>query len=225
MKQGISKNKVVFLFYWKLVVMALSRGVGRLPVKLFVKSSRWRLGDCGRAGEAFFNKRACLVLLLFWRFVVLPLFLAGRGGEGMEWFVAMICRFGGDWGSSGAASGREISAVCWPSTSMAEGQPLLPWSLAKGCRRKVYINLQADVPIRRPSTPGTVSSRRCVLSGFVPSDTAVGCAWFELGGDGAGLDCALQIRSEILCAKCQDVFVILFIFEVLYVKCNSADSE
>jgi hypothetical protein len=79
------------------------------------------------------------------------------------------------------------------------------------------------VPVWRPSNPSTVCSRRCVPSGDVPGDSAVVRAWLELDGDGAGLDCFLQIISEVLCIMYLELFVILFTFEVVSIRCNSTD--
>jgi hypothetical protein len=40
MEQGTSTNKVVFLFFWRLVALALSHGAEWSPVMLLVKPSR-----------------------------------------------------------------------------------------------------------------------------------------------------------------------------------------
>jgi hypothetical protein len=122
----------------------------------------------------------------------------GHGGEGKKGTNSMFCS-SGVWrgGDSGAASyGSKISAVWSPSTTMVEGQMLqffgsspsgalhlwpsgirllkimvvgqqyLPWSRVYS--RKVF-NLEAFVPIWRPSSSKVVCYRPSTPSGHVLS--------------------------------------------------------
>jgi hypothetical protein len=66
----------------------------------FVELSKWRSGDGGRSGEAFFNKRS-LVLFWFWSSPSLLSFLDGPRGEekgAARSGELVICSAGGEWG-------------------------------------------------------------------------------------------------------------------------------
>jgi hypothetical protein len=143
---------------------------------------------------------------------------SGRHGGGRSCGV-MWLRGQGD--ARGAASGSSFSAALSLSTSMAEGRPLPPWKLAYAGQRNIFFYLQA-LPNWRPYKSSVVGSRCCDPSGLVPGVAAVDHRWklCELGGHGAGPDCFLLFRSEVLCAKCQGLVVILFLFKVLSVCCK-----
>jgi hypothetical protein len=113
LEQDISINKAVFSNYWRLVVLVLSRGASRSLVKLCVKLSRWKLGEHGGSGEAFFNKRAMVILFFGWSSFVLLLLLACRGGEGIERFGMVGFSSGRNQGKSCAANLRSSSLVAF----------------------------------------------------------------------------------------------------------------
>lgn len=130
----------------------------------------------------------------------------------------------------GAAIGRDSSTAFTSSTHIAEGRLLPSWMPATtssvpsfSCWRQLFINLQAMVPIWRPSCSCVVSSRCVVPSGSVPGDGVVDCAWklCRLGGDGAGPDRVFLFNSGVLCAKCRDLDVIFSFADVLAVICTS----
>ena len=214
MRIGISRNKAVLPISWRLPVLVVLRGARRSTVKLFVKPSRWRLGDGGRSGEVFFNKRVacshrCTRLLC----VSLNL-LAGRGGE--EEVSGGMTRF---WmrkwlylDAGAAFNWSDISTASMPSTMQAEGQPLhlfgsfssttfqwreatqSPRSMAVGqplppcsprCWRRALI-LQAVVPTRRSSGSETACSRCSTPSGVVPGGGAVDRTRRRCGCGGEG---------------------------------------
>jgi hypothetical protein len=118
-----------------------------------------------------------------------------------------------------AAFGSRSSAAFSPSTLQAEGRPLPPWLLALDSQLKVFFNLQ----LWRLLCTSVVGSRCGGPSGQFPGAAAVDHRWLlgELGGDGAGLDRFLQVRSEVLCANLLDLFVTFYYIRVLSVYCNS----
>jgi hypothetical protein len=62
MRGGISFNKVVFPFFWRLHVLVLYGSSGRSPATSFIKPSRWWCGAGGNSGEVFLNKQHHLLL-------------------------------------------------------------------------------------------------------------------------------------------------------------------
>ena len=98
----------------------------------------------------------------------------------------------------GAAFGSRSLVMFSPLTLQAEGRPLPPWLLALDGRLKVFFKL----PFRKLLCTSMVGSRCGGQSGQFPNAAVVDHRWLldELGGDGAGLDCFLLVRSEVLCA-------------------------
>jgi hypothetical protein len=205
-----------------LFLLVLLLGTGWLSLRLSDELLRWEVGGGVAEAGSPFNKGSFGHLSILWRRAA-KLFPAGRGGEGKKKSEVAPFR-SGVWrgrGLGAATSGSDFSTVSSPSTFMAEGQLLPPLLLVTDGQRKVQ-NLQADVPCRRPSTPGAVCSHRFAPSGLLPGGVAVVRAWLKLGGDGAGSDCIVQVRSRVLLAICQDLSVIFFICMVLLI-CNSTD--
>lgn len=127
------------------------------------------------------------------------------------------------FGSASSTASRRSQAGP-PSTLMAEGRPLPTCTPSSASWCKVTFNLQA-LPIRWPFISGAFSSRCSDPSGHVPGVAAVvhDRKFSKQGGEGAGPgpDGLYCIRSEVLCVICQDLVVISFFFEVMYVNCNS----
>jgi len=204
---GISGNKAVFPISWRPIDLVLLRGAGRSPMLLLVKLSRWRLDDGGGSGEVFFNKRTSCPPVLGdlapLRSSFSKLHGEDRRGSEEEEDAAF-------WSASSAAS-HWLRAVL-SSTPMAEGRLLRALSLA--CRRQLFLNLQADVPIWRPSCSFNAVVPVCsVPSGVVPGDGADdrdSKPRSKLGGEGHGvvLDCVLTLCSRVLFAYSEGLFVI-----------------
>jgi hypothetical protein len=123
-------------------------------------------------------------------------------------------------GSASSTASRQSRAGP-PSTLMAGRRPLPTCTPLSNLWCKVTLNLQA-MPIRRPFNSGAISSRCSDPSGHVPGVAVVvrGRNFCEQGGEGAGPghDCFLCFTSEVLYAICQDLVVIYFFLEVLYVS-------
>jgi hypothetical protein len=156
-----------------------------------------------------------------------------RGGGGRKGVRSASVFFGyGGWGDavyafafeSESSTASRRSRAGPPSTFMAEGRPLSTCMPSSASCCKVIFNLQA-MPIRRPFNSGAISSRCSDPSGHVPGVAVVvrGRNFCEQGGEGAGPghDCFLCFSSEVLYAICQDLVVIYFFLEVLYVSCIS----
>jgi hypothetical protein len=151
---------------------------------------------------------------------------ARRGGEGSGTLDASGC-----WwsilpqGSSAASLWRFITPASFSLSSlMVERRPLQPTAsvtVISGRRTKVFINLQAVMPLQRPFGFGAVSSRLLVPSGFVPGDVEVDCVEPNHGGVGAGLDRFFVVSSKVLCAKCKGLCVFLLFCMALHVICTS----
>ena len=116
---GISPNKAVFPFLWRLFVLVLLRGARRSPEALFVKLSRWTLDVGGKSGEVFFNKRIdclqCCGLATLFRL------LAGLGGGG-EKGGSCVVRVTWRWSE-------EVGAQIFPSAKVAAGREQGSWKM------------------------------------------------------------------------------------------------
>ena len=133
-------------------------------------------------------------------------------------------------GRSFSSPGRFLTAAfCSSSFSMVGWRPLPPSSSASAWlrrrRSKDSINLQADMPQRRPSGSGVVCSRLPAPSGCVPGGIEADCA--ELcdchTGQGAGPDCVPHYFLRVRCAICKGLVVIFIFLKALSVICTSVD--
>jgi hypothetical protein len=129
-----------------------------------------------------------------------------------------------DWqqGSVEATPGRASTAASrrLPSQLVVR-RPLPTSSLASvfsGWRLQVIFNLQACMPMRRPSSSGSASSRHLAPSGHVPGGDVLGCVVAcGRGGDGAGPDGVSSIIFRVCCAKSWGLFVISLFILAFYV--------
>jgi hypothetical protein len=129
-------------------------------------------------------------------------------------------------GRTTASPGRFPTAASSSAFSMVERRPLHPQAAvtaASGRRLQVFINLQASLPLRRPSGDGAACSRLHVPSGLVPGDIEVGCVSPLRGGVGAGPDCFSWFSFRVLCANCSGCAVMFFFLEAVSVRCISTD--
>jgi hypothetical protein len=121
-----------------------------------------------------------------------------RGAAGWR----LILQFGSLEASPGS---RFTAALCSPPSFMVEWRPLPPRlsaAVLPDRQAMAFFNLQASLPLRRPFYSSAACSRRRIPSGSIPGDASVDCVVvFQLGGDGAGPDCSVQIFLRFLCAK------------------------
>lgn len=214
MEIGISRNKAVFPFFWRLLVLVLGCGIRRSPEKLFVKLSRRKLGVVGGSGEVFFNKQLG-GLLCCWSLLSPFSLLAGRGGEEKGVIAGAHCNDGGGWGVRGTATTWRISSVAqdWRPTLDAGGQQLqglmpemrqvffyLPW--------RPCVGLVAELTLfTAPSglVPGAgVDGRR-----FRP----------KFAGGVEGPDCVFISLFRVCVVKAKDIDKFLPVSNVLDVSC------
>jgi hypothetical protein len=214
---GISCNKAVFPYLWRLFVLVLLRGARRSPEVLFVKLSRWTLDDGGKSGEVFFNKRfdclQCCGLATLFRLLVS---LGGWRENGRSCVVRVTWRW----------SEEDFAATCgvhqWRRVHAAviqgRGGRSVPCYM-----HGFFFNLQAGVPIRRPFRSSAAASIVASLpSGVVPDDVADGRGVeliFVFGG--AGLDCFSLFLVRVLFVIVECLFAFSLICKALHVNCYS----
>jgi hypothetical protein len=87
------------------------------------------------------------------------------------------------------------------------------------CRLQVFNNLQAFLPVRRPSGGAVVGSHLHAPSGLVPGGVKVDYGEPWRGGVAAGLDCFSYYFSKVLSANCKGRLVIFSFRRTLSVKC------
>lgn len=168
--------------------------------------------------------------------------LFGRLVGGGRWsIVRSFARRGGEEGGSLDASGcwwlimprGSYAASLWrcttatssaPPSFMVDWRPLQPLASVtaiSGRRVKVFINLLAAMPLRRPLGSDAVRSHLLVPSGIVPGVVEIGCIKLCCGRIGAGPDCFLAFLSKVLCANCKSLVVFSSFLVALLVKCKS----
>jgi hypothetical protein len=89
------------------------------------------------------------------------------------------------------------------------------------CRLQVINNLQAFLPVRRPSGSVVLGSHLHASSGSIPDGVEVDYGKPWRGGVGAGLDCVSCFYSKVLSANCKGQFIIFSFRRTLSVKCTS----
>jgi hypothetical protein len=150
--------------------------------------------------------------------------------------VRSFARHGGEGGGSLDASGcwwlimprGSYAASLWrcttatssaPLSFMVGWRPLQPLASATaitGRRVKVFINLLAAMPLRRPLGSDAVCSYL-----LVPGVVEIDCIELCCGGIGSGPDCFLAFLSKVLCANCKGLVVFSSCLVALLVKCKS----
>jgi hypothetical protein len=205
LERGISINKAVLPIFWRLVVLVLFCGTGRLLVKLSVKLARWKLDGHGGSGMAFFNKQTMVVLFFSCSSFVLLLPLDCRGGEGLEDFDMVGFSFGRNQGKS-------CTANLWSSSSVASQRPT---QSAGGQRLRALMQTVRQVsdqpPWRRPFEGFLLAFIALAApSGSVPGAAMRGRQWSSFYGGEDGPDCFSCNLSRVLSVIFEDCFVISF---------------
>jgi hypothetical protein len=242
-KPGISVNKAVFPFFWKLVVLVLVRGAKRSLVRVFSKLSRWKRGEDCESGEASFNKR----FVLHHRYLLCLSPLArgrslGFDGESFSslrcWricatlvcLLAILC----DFSPSSKAGIREKVEIAAGERGWHRSSGTTTWSLSSA----IFDGLPKSFALSRPFLPVRSSGddatsfvrplSRSVAEGFARTKTSGhvpvgvhGCSVPSSllhDGEEGGLDCVFPSFSKVLLTNARDPCVILLSYGIL---CNN----
>uniref|UniRef100_A0ACD5XCN1 Uncharacterized protein n=1 Tax=Avena sativa TaxID=4498 RepID=A0ACD5XCN1_AVESA len=197
-ERGISDNKAVFPFSWRLSELVLLRGARRLPQMLLDELPWWKLISNGGYGEASFNKR---FLVSSWCWTSKPLnpFLAGHGGL-VEGFP-VAASFG-----SRRAWGVSDTAFPWSIPSAAQVRLPNPVADRQHLQAPATASSQGVLYLqRRPYSGGAAkflsSPAPCGLDG---AGGGASCSRPELTGGVGGPDCFFCKVARVCFASWKD---------------------
>jgi hypothetical protein len=97
---GISDNKAILSFFWRLCVLARHHSARQSLDRLFVKLPWWRRGTQSRSNEAFFFNKWCVFFLWLWSSLLMLSLLAGHGDRKKCKLLVAVCSKGGFGGKS-----------------------------------------------------------------------------------------------------------------------------